>query len=185
MSIFYFVSNSMTKKALHILVVLLCTLQLQSQVEPTVERPPNIILIMVDDLGTEALETYGGTSYKTPNLNILASKGVKFNHAYAYPLCTPTRVSLMTGKYNFRNWKAFGILDPKEKTFGHLMQAQGYVTCMVGKWQLQSYDPIDYPGAHLRRNTGMKVENAGFDEYSSWHSADTEDKGSRLSLIHI
>ncbi len=156
-------------------------LQLHAQTEPTVERPPNIILIMVDDLGTEALETYGGTSYKTPHLNKLANNGVKFNHAYAYPLCTPTRLSLMTGKYNFRNWKAFGILDPEEKTFGHLMQDQGYVTRMVGKWQLQSYDPENYPGSHLRRNTGMKVEDAGFDEYSTWHTAHTEDKGSRYA----
>ena len=147
--------------------------------EPTIERPPNIILIMADDLGTEAVGCYGGTSYKTPILDELARTGVQFSHAHAYPLCTPTRVSLMTGKYNFRNWKAFGILDPEATTFGHLMQDQGYQTCMVGKWQLQSYDPPGYPGGHLRRNTGMKVEDAGFDEYCMWHTAHTEDKGSR------
>lgn len=135
---------------------------------------------MVDDLGSEAVGCYGGTSYQTPVLDQMAKEGAKFNHAYAYPLCTPTRVSLMTGKYNFRNWKAFGILDPEEQTFGHLMQEAGYETCMVGKWQLQSYDPIGYPGGHLRRNTGMKVEDAGFKEYCMWHTAHTEDKGSRF-----
>jgi arylsulfatase A-like enzyme len=72
---------------------------------------------MADDLGYETLGCYGGTSYRTPNLDRLARRGVRFTHAYAQPLCTPTRVQLMTGKYNFRNWKAFGILDPKEKTF--------------------------------------------------------------------
>lgn len=149
--------------------------------EPTIDRPPNVILVLVDDLGTEAVGCYGGTSYKTPVLDKMAKEGVRFNHAYAYPLCTPTRVSIMTGKYNFRNWKAFGILDPTEKTFGHLLQQQGFKTCMVGKWQLQSYDPPGYPGGDLRRNTGMRVEDAGFDEYCMWHVGHTEDKGSRFS----
>ena len=173
----------MTKPYFFLLLFLLTTsfTILRAQIEPTIERPPNIILIMADDLGSEILESYGGTSYKTPFLNSLAKNGLQFTNAYAYPLCTPTRVSLMTGKYNFRNWKAFGVLDPLEKTFGHLMQEQGYVTCMVGKWQLQSYDPENYLGANLRRNTGMKVENAGFDEYSMWHTAHTEDKGSRYA----
>ena len=149
--------------------------------EPTIERPPNIILVMADDLGTEAVGCYGGTSYATPVLDAMADNGVRFNHAYSYPLCTPTRVSLMTGKYNFRNWKAFGILDPAEKTFGHHLQEQGFKTCMVGKWQLQSYDPPGYPGGELRRNTGMRVEDAGFDEYCMWHTGHTEDKGSRFA----
>ena len=159
-------------------ILALCTVSILAQ-EPTIERPPNIILIMADDLGTEALGCYGGTSYATPNIDQMATSGVRFNHAYAYPLCTPTRVSIMTGKYNFRNWTAFGILDPNEKTFGHYMQEEGFKTCMVGKWQLQSYDPLDYPGSHLRRNKGMKVEDAGFDEYCMWHTGHTEDKGSR------
>ena len=149
--------------------------------EAITDQMPNIILIMADDLGREAVGSYGGTSYKTPVIDRLAETGVRFEHAYAYPLCTNTRVSLMTGKYNFRNWKAFGILDPKQKTFGHLMQEQGYITCIVGKWQLQSYDPPGYPGSELRRGKGMKVEDAGFDKYCMWHVGHTEDKGSRYS----
>ncbi|MEM9928783.1 MAG: sulfatase-like hydrolase/transferase, partial [Bacteroidota bacterium] len=143
--------------------------------------PPNIILVMADDLGTEAVGCYGGTSYPTPVLDRMAATGMRFDHGYAYPLCTPTRVSIMTGKYNFRNWRAFGILDPAEKTFGHLMQEAGFRTCMVGKWQLQSYDPPGFPGSELRRNTGMHVEDAGFDEYCMWHTGHTEDKGSRFA----
>jgi arylsulfatase A-like enzyme len=73
---------------------------------------PNVVLIMADDLGMEALGCYGGTSYQTPHLDRLAAEGVRFDDAHAVPLCTPTRVALMTGKYNFRNWLAFGILDP-------------------------------------------------------------------------
>ena len=87
----------------------------------------------------------------------------------------------MTGKYNFRNWTAFGILDPREKTFGHLMQDAGYSTCIVGKWQLQSYDPPGYPGSEYRRDTGMKISDAGFDKYCGWHVGHTEDKGSRYA----
>ena len=145
------------------------------------KRPPNIILIMADDLGVEGLGCYGGTSYATPRLDKLAAEGMRFSHAYAQPLCTNTRIQLMTGNYNNRNWLYFGILDPRLKTIGHYMQDAGYHTCIAGKWQLQSYDPPDYPGAAMRRATGMHVENAGFDEYSLWHTGHTEDKGSRYA----
>ena len=177
----YTCSSSLTRYFRNLLFLWVIPYHSLSAQEPTIERPPNIILVMADDLGTEAVGCYGGTSYQTPVLDELAKTGIQFTHAYAYPLCTPTRVSLMTGKYNFRNWKAFGILDPEETTFGHLMQREGYRTCMVGKWQLQSYDPPGYPGGELRRNTGMKVEDAGFDEYCMWHTAHTEDKGSRYA----
>lgn len=142
---------------------------------------PNVLLIMADDIGIEGLECYGGTSYRTPNLNRLAEEGLKFTTAYAQPLCTPTRVQLMTGRYNHRNWKYFGILDPQEKTFGHHVQAAGYKTGIFGKWQLQSYDPPDLPNAGDRRGTGMHPQNAGFDEYALFHALHTEDKGSRYA----
>jgi len=142
---------------------------------------PNIVLILADDLGYEAVGCYGGTSYKTPNIDQLSAQGVRFNRAYAMPLCTNTRIQMMTGKFNTRNWKSFGILDPKEKTFGHLMQEAGYKTCIAGKWQLTSYDPPDYPGAEQRRNKGMLAGNAGFNEYSLWHVGHTEDKGPRYA----
>ena len=142
---------------------------------------PNILLIMADDIGIEGLECYGGTSYKTPSLNRLSKEGVRFTRAYSQPLCTPTRVQMMTGKYNHRNWKYFGILDPEEKTFGHVMRDAGYATGIFGKWQLQSYDPPDLPGSAKRRGTGMHPKDAGFDEYALFHSLHTEDKGSRYA----
>jgi arylsulfatase A-like enzyme len=140
---------------------------------------PNILLIMADDLAIDGLSCYGAESYETPRLDKLAEEGVRFTHAYSQPLCTPTRVQIMTGKYNQRNWLYFGILDPKERTFGHLMQDAGYRTGIAGKWQLHSYDPPDFPNADRRRSTGMKVEDAGFDEWSLYHAWQTEDKGSR------
>lgn len=142
---------------------------------------PNIILIMADDLGMECLGCYGSTSYETPNLDRMAEQGLRFTSAYAQPLSTPTRVQLMTGKYNHRNWMAFGLLDPRERTFGHMMSDAGYRTCIAGKWQLWSYDPPDYPGGETRRGKGMHPDSSGFEEYSLFHALHTEDKGSRYA----
>lgn len=115
------------------------------------DGPPNIILIMADDIGVEGIGCYGGQSYQTPNLDRMASQGLRFQHAYAQPLCANTRLQLMTGLHNHRNWVSFGILDPKSKTIGHFMKQAGYQCCIAGKWQLQSYDPPSYPEAKHER----------------------------------
>ena len=140
-------------------------------------KKPNIILIMSDDLGYEVINANGGTSYKTPILNELAKTGIRFENAHAQPLCTPTRIQLMTGKYNFRNYIGFGLMDPKEKTFGHIMSDNGYKTLISGKWQLYSYNPPDEMPED--RNKGQQIEDAGFDEFCVWHAHQTEEKGSR------
>lgn len=136
---------------------------------------------MADDVGIEGLGCYGGVSYKTPHLDRMAAAGLRFTRAYSQPLCTPTRVEIMTGQYNHRNWKYFGILDPNQKTFGHYLKDSGYTTGIFGKWQLQSYDPPDLPGASNRRGTGMHAKDAGFDRYSLFHALHTEAKGSRYT----
>lgn len=141
--------------------------------------PPNILLMLADDLGYEALGCYGGASYQTSNLDRLASTGVRFTHAYSLPLCTPTRTQLLTGKYTFRNWRAFGVLDPAERTLGHWMQQAGYRTAIAGKWQLFSYNPPEYEPEW--RGKGMLPEQSGFDEFSLWHAHHTETKGSRYA----
>src|SRR4051794_11175191 len=66
------------------------------------ESKPNIILILADDLGYETIGANGGTSYRTPVLDRLAATGARFRHCFVQPLCTPTRVQLMTGLYNVR-----------------------------------------------------------------------------------
>ncbi|QDT67628.1 Arylsulfatase precursor [Planctomycetes bacterium MalM25] len=142
---------------------------------------PNLVLILADDLGIEGLGCYGGVSYRTPNLDRLAENGVRFTRAYAQPLCTPTRVQLMTGRYNHRNWLAFGLLKPGERTFGHALSDAGYATGIFGKWQLTSYDPPEFPGAAERRSKGMHPKETGFDEYALFHALHTEDKGSRYA----
>ena len=131
-------------------------------IAPAQTSKPNVLLILADDLGYECLGCYGGTSYRTPNLDRMAAKGVRFNHGYAQPLCTPTRVQLMTGLYNNRNWKAFGVMDPKAITFGHRMSKAGYRTIMAGKWQMYSYNPPDFEPEW--RGKGMLAKDAGFEE---------------------
>ncbi len=89
---------------------------------------PNVVLIMADDMGFECLGCYGSTTYETPVLDDLASRGIRFSHCYSTPLCTPSRVEIMTGQYNFRNYDAFAYLNPKETTFGNLLKDAGYAT---------------------------------------------------------
>ena len=145
----------------------------------TQPQRPNIVLIMADDLGYETLGVNGSTSYQTPNLDALAEGGMRFTHAYATPLCTPSRVQLMTGKYNFRNYIGFGLLDPAERTFGHLLQDAGYRTAVVGKWQL-------YGNAHQQElaggRTGSLPQQAGFDEHSLWQ---VTERGPRFKDPHL
>ncbi len=115
---------------------------------------PNVILILADDLGYETLGANGGTSYKTPVLDKLAAEGARFDYCFAQPLCTPTRVQLMTGIYNVRNYTRFGHMDPTCTTFAHLFKRAGYATCITGKWQLGQ--DVDLP------------KTFGFDESCLW-----------------
>ena len=124
----------------------------QAPAKPTPK--PNIIVILADDFGYECVGANGGKSYKTPHLDKLAANGTRFTHCYVQPLCTPTRVQLMTGRYNVRNYINFGTLDPRATTFANLLKRLGYFTCMVGKWQL---------------GLDMKLPaHFGFDEYCLW-----------------
>ena len=123
---------------------------------------PNVILIMADDLGYETITANGGESYKTPNLDKLAAEGMRFENCHVQPLCTPTRVQLMTGISNVRNYTHFGHLEPSQTTFGNLMKNAGYATCITGKWQLGN--GFEGP-AHF-----------GFDEYCLWQLTRRPDR---------
>jgi len=100
------------------------------------KNQPNIILILADDLGFECIGANGGTSYQTPNIDKLAAQGVRFENCHSQPLCTPTRVQLMTGQYNVRNYKNFGTLRHDQTSFANLLKEAGYKTAIAGKWQL-------------------------------------------------
>ena len=116
---------------------------------------PNLVLIMADDLGYECIGANGGESYQTPVLDQLASEGIRFEHCYSQPICTPSRVKLMTGIYNVRNYAAFGVLDESQRTFANIIRDQGYATCIVGKWQLGKKKKLP--------------NHFGFDEHCLWH----------------
>src|SRR5438105_12816444 len=115
---------------------LLATGFLAAPVAAADTKRPNVVFILADDLGYECVGADGGTSYKTPNLDRLAAGGVRFERCHVQPLCTPTRVQLMTGLYNVRNYTRFDHLDPSQKTFAHLFKQAGYATGIAGKWQL-------------------------------------------------
>jgi len=101
-----------------------------------VNKQPNIILIMADDLGFECIKANGGESYETPNIDKLASEGLRFENCHSMPVCTPSRVQIMTGKYNIRNYARFGLLLRNQQTFGNFLKNAGYKTAIAGKWQL-------------------------------------------------
>ncbi|MEE2844152.1 MAG: sulfatase-like hydrolase/transferase [Planctomycetota bacterium] len=124
----------------------------------------NIILIMADDIGYECFGFAGSNQYSTPRLDQLVAEGMSFTHCYSQPLCTPSRVKLMTGLSNVRNYAAFSVLRQDQKTIGQYFQENGYRTCIAGKWQL--YGAEHY--AERFRGKGTMPEDAGFDSMCLW-----------------
>lgn len=125
---------------------------------------PNVILILADDIGAEGLASYGSTIYTTPHLDQMAGEGMRFNNAYATPLCTPSRVMIMTGVYPERagfnglmGKKAGTRLPASIPTFGNYFKEAGYATAIAGKWQLGTFD--EFPN--------QPVEH-GFDRFCMW-----------------
>lgn len=137
---------------------------------------PNIIFFLVDDLGWNDIGCYGSTFYETPNIDRLAKAGMRFTNAYAAcPVCSPTRASILTGKYpariNITDWipgadpKNKMLLGTKDKnelpleeiTFAEALKKEGYQTAFLGKWHLG--------------NQGYFPENQGFDLNKGGHWA--------------
>ena len=127
---------------------------------------PNIVLVVADDLGAKELGCYGG-SVPTPRLDRLAAEGMRFETCFATPLCQPSRVLALTGKYGFRTGYLGNDKHYKPRpgspaadldaytTFADVCRSAGYATGLVGKWHL----PGQLPGL---------VYDAGFDEYLIW-----------------
>ena len=134
---------------------------------------PNIIHIIIDDIGYDDFSSYGSLYYKTPHIDALAKEGTRLTNFYApHGTCTPTRAAIMTGRYSPRvnDRTGLGVLFPsntngldssKEITFTKQLQKVGYATALVGKWHLghlpqflplahgfDSYVGIPYPNDH-------------------------------------
>ncbi len=122
-------------------------------------RPPNVVLIYCDDLGYGDLGCYG-SDIRTPNIDGLASGGVKFTQFYsANPVCSPSRASLLTGRYPTRVGvprvlmpQDKGGLPDSEQTLASLLKTRGYSTMCIGKW-------------HLGHQPEYLPTHRGFDEY--------------------
>ncbi|HVY68612.1 MAG TPA: sulfatase-like hydrolase/transferase, partial [Verrucomicrobiae bacterium] len=128
-------------------------------------RPPNIVFILVDDLGWADLACNGSKSYKTPNIDRLAREGARFSQAYtAAPICSPTRASILTGRSPARlhmtDWlpgrgdkpdqklKRPAILNAlplEEVTLAETLKVAGYATAHIGKWHLggEGFSPLE------------------------------------------
>jgi arylsulfatase A len=128
---------------------------------------PNIVLIMADDVGYECFGCYGSEQYRTPRIDRMARRGMRFTHCYSQPLCTPSRVKLMTGLSNARNYSAFSVLNSDQKTIGHYFRDADYRTLIAGKWQLLGAK--HYPERF--RHRGTWPSEAGFQHHCLWQVA--------------
>ena len=123
---------------------------------------PNVVLMLADNLGFGDLSVYnGGTrgGMKTPNIDKLASEGMRFTQFMVEPGCTPSRAGLMTGQYSIRSGMSLiivpggkGGLQPDDVTLGTVMKSAGYNTTYVGKW-------------HLGPEAQSQPQNQGFDQW--------------------
>src|SRR5689334_12815051 len=133
----------------------------------TAAQRPNIIFVMADDMGWGETSYRGHPLLQTPNLDAMATSGLRFERFYAgAPVCSPTRASVMTGRSNDR----CGVLTHgyalrlQEKTIAQALQAAGYITGHFGKWHLNGHMG---PGAPILGDDVRRPSAFGFDEWVS------------------
>lgn len=157
------------------------------------ERLPNILFILVDDMGWRDLGSYGHPTHETPNLDQLAERGMRFTNAYAAcPICAPSRAAIMTGKFpstsgfadNFVSETKGGILQRTQErshleleavTLAESLKAGGYQTGFLGKWHLTNNDET-----HLPTDQGFDINIAG-----GWKGHPRDGYFSPYKLAHL
>src|ERR1700677_5064444 len=133
-----------------LLTILAAGLQIILPSTTNAARPPNIVIILADDMGYGDLSCYGHPSIRTPNLDRMAAEGMRFTDFYvAAPVCTPSRAALMTGRLPIRTGMACpveglhrdvlipsstGGLPTNEIPIASALKTEGYVTAAIGKW---------------------------------------------------
>ncbi|XP_074643012.1 arylsulfatase H-like [Tubulanus polymorphus] len=135
------------------------------EAENVTDNRPNILVILVDDMGIGDLSCYGNSLIKTPNIDSLAKEGIKFNRMYSQPVCTPSRAALLTGRLPVRNGFIQGsrelpvIVSPSQEagfqkdefTMQRFLKQHGYTTSLIGKWHLG----MGGDGSYLPTNRGF------------------------------
>ena len=160
-------------KHLSLVLAVLCLLSCTAPSPTSAPAQPNIVLILVDDLGKEWISSYGAQDIQTPHIDALADSGIRFTNVYGMPQCTPTRLSILTGQYPFRHgwvnhwdvprWGGGAHFDETmNPSIGLQLKKAGYSTCIAGKWQIDDFRVE--PDA-LTRN--------GFDEFCMWTGYET------------
>ena len=119
-------------------------------------RRPNIVVIMPDDQGYGDHGVTGNSILRTPNIDALAQESASMSDFYVCPVCSPTRASLMTGRYHYRTrvvdtFKGRSMMEPEEVTIAEILQGAGYATGIFGKW-------------HLGDSYPLRPNDQGFDE---------------------
>ncbi|AWB67537.1 sulfatase [Saccharobesus litoralis] len=138
----------------------------------SVTKPTNVVLILIDDLshygvtayGANKLHSYDGLftnkEFSTPNIDALAQGGLRVDHAFAYPICENTRIALMSGKNNDRNYLKPKSQHASDITFGDAFKKAGYATGLYGKWK-QTRGTKEIPGMDY-------ISQFGWDDYAAF-----------------
>ncbi|MDA0337846.1 MAG: sulfatase-like hydrolase/transferase [bacterium] len=143
----------------------LAALALPLPVAAAGRRPPNIVMIVADDLGSTDLGCYGATDLRTPHLDALAAHGVRFtDHYVTAPACTPSRASLLTGREHARALQRNVGMEAEETTLAELLRASGYHTAVYGKWHLGIPAAVSPLAQGFDEFVGFKV--GAIDNYS-------------------
>ncbi len=132
-------------------------------------RKPNVVFILTDDQGYGDLSLYGNTELKTPNLDRIAQQGAQFTRFCSSPVCSPTRASLLTGRYNYRTgvvdtYLGRSMMRTSESTIAELLRPAGYRTGIFGKW-------------HLGDNYPLRAIDQGFDDSVLHHGGGLTQPG--------